>query len=259
MTKSGYTCVRLIFCWLNVLLWITGCGILGVGIWLRVAYEGYTSLLPQYALLSADSLAIAVGSIMFILAFFGCCGSWFQNRCMLITYFSLVVFMFVVEFMMGSIAFVFRNHLAHTLKEELIDGMRYHYNVTTSGPNSLVAIWDHLQTEFHCCGVHNYENWYMIQAWPTERWVPDSCCLPAVEFSSFASDHCGRSGNPDLWYSIGCSEKISMWFIKRLIVIGISGLVVAFIQLFGLISSMILFCSVKHKRSSHTYKSYDTN
>jgi len=29
------------------------------------------------------------------------------------------------------------------------------------------------------------------------------------------------------------------------------------LQLFGLISSMLLFCTVRHKRTSHTYKSYD--
>ncbi|XP_025835238.1 tetraspanin-9-like, partial [Agrilus planipennis] len=99
---------------------MTGCGILGVGIWLRVAYEGYATLLPQYAMLSADILAIVVGIIACILSFCACCGSWMQSRFMLIT--------------------------------------------------------------FHCCGVQNYEDWYMIDAWPTKKWVPDSCCVPAVKF-----------------------------------------------------------------------------
>ena len=33
--------------------------------------------------------------------------------------------------------------------------------------------------------------------------------------------------------------------------------VMLILQLFGLISSMLLFCTVRHKRTSHTYKSYD--
>ncbi|XP_017775922.1 PREDICTED: tetraspanin-9 [Nicrophorus vespilloides] len=259
MTKSGYTCVRHIFCWLNVILWITGCGILGVGIWLRISYEGYTNLLPQYALLSADSLAIVVGAIGVVLAFFGCCGSWFQSRCMLITYFALVVFIFMSEFLMGSVAFVFREGIGHVLKEELTNGLKHHYNITAHGPNSLVTIWDHLQSEFHCCGIRDYVDWYLIDAWPDQKWVPDSCCLPGAEHSVFAGDHCGQSGNQDLWYAKGCSDQIHMWFMQRLHIIGIVGLVVAFIQLFGLICSMLLFCTVKHKRTSHSYKSYDTN
>lgn len=259
MTKSGYTCVRCTFCWMNVILWVTGCGILGVGIWLRISYEGYTSLLPQYAFLSADSLAIGIGGIAFVLAFFGYCGSWFQSRWMLVTYFALVVFMFMAEFLIGSVAFVFREGIGHVLKEELTYGLKHHYNITAHGPNSLVSIWDHLQSEFHCCGVRDYVDWYLIDSWPNDKFVPESCCLPGAKFAEAAGKHCGQSMQPDLWYSKGCSDQIHRWFLERLHIIGIVGLVVAFIQLFGLICSMLLFCTVKHKRAAHSYKSYDTN
>lgn len=71
-----------------------------------------------------------------------------------------------------------------------------------------------------------------------------------------------------------------MWFVQRLHIVGTVVLVIGFLQvgmanlflgklrsyahfplfiirqLFGLISSMLLFCTVKHKRSSKTYKSY---
>jgi hypothetical protein len=67
------------------LLQLSGCALLGAGLWLRLAYNGYAALLPQYSMLSADSLCIAVGVTMFVVAFFGCCGAWFQNRCMLVT------------------------------------------------------------------------------------------------------------------------------------------------------------------------------
>lgn len=110
----------------------------------------------------------------------------------------------------------------------------------------------------------------MIDAWPTKQWVPDTCCIPA----SFAED-CGKSGNADIFYSNGCYHQIHMWFVQRLHIVGVVGLVVAFIQvsyqllkysfdyfffqLFGLISSMLLFCTVRHKRNSRTYKSYQTH
>jgi tetraspanin-9 len=65
-------------------LQLSGCGLLGAGLWLRLAYEGYTALLPQQSVLSADNLLIGIGVAMFVVAFFGCCGSWFQSRCMLV-------------------------------------------------------------------------------------------------------------------------------------------------------------------------------
>lgn len=251
MGRSGYTCVRHLFCSLNVFIWIVSCGILGVGIWLRLSYANHTALLPQFSVLSADSLIIASGAIMFIVAFFGCCGSWFQSRCMLITYFSLVIFMFLVEFLFATLAFVFRENLNYAVKEELKAGIDLHYNGTPA--NNLENLWSHIHTEFHCCGVNGYEDWYDINAWPGKNYVPNSCCLP-----QYINDtDCGMSGNQDKWYHTGCSGQIQMWFVERLHIVGVVGLVLAFIQLFGLISSMLLFCTVRHRRTSHTYKSYD--
>lgn len=75
--------------------------------WLRLAYQGeYVTLLPDHAALSADSvsdcrncfpiagdeqvifylfqLLLTAGVMGFVITFFGCCGSWFQSKCLLI-------------------------------------------------------------------------------------------------------------------------------------------------------------------------------
>ena len=49
---------------------------------------------------------------------------------------------------------------------------------------------------------------------------------------------CGQStgtieldgANPDKWHSKGCFEKVSMWFVERLHLVGAVGLVIAFLQ-----------------------------
>lgn len=55
--------------------------------------------------------------------------------------------MFVFEFLLGSLAFVYRKGLGHQLELELKDGLKRHYNKTETVPNSLVTVWDHLQSE----------------------------------------------------------------------------------------------------------------
>jgi len=65
-----------------------------------------------------------------------------------------------------------------------------------------------------------------------------------------------RSENPSLWWDKGCAHSLQSWFTGQLNVVGAVGLGIAFVQLFGLITSMLLFCTVKHKRASDTYKSY---
>lgn len=251
MARSGYTCIRRVFCWLNISLWLTGFGVLFVALWLRFVFEGYISLLPQYALLSADSILLITGGVTLVLAFLGCCGSWFQNRCLLLTYFSCIILLFEIEIFLAVIAFVFRQFLGETLINELKNGIKHHYNISAVGSNGLVDIWDQVQIDLKCCGVINAADWYHIDAWPSETWVPDSCCVSREE-------HCGKHFTAEL-FSRGCADQIHMWFIERLYIIGIIGLIVAFIQLFGLISSMLLFCTVKRRRNSESYTPFVPN
>lgn len=97
----------------------------------------------------------------------------------------------------------------------------------------------------HCCGVSSYEDWYDIGSWPGERWVPDSCCRPVMNNETFSmliegsgddlaqaigDVSCGKSMNPTLWWSRGCTEVFQMWLVQRLHVVGTVGLVIAFLQ-----------------------------
>ncbi|XP_076327330.1 tetraspanin-9-like isoform X1 [Tachypleus tridentatus] len=244
MGRSGYTCVRHTLCCLNLIFWIIGCGILGVGIWLHLAYGGFASLLPSYRALSADSLCIAAGVITFLVGFLGCCGSWFESKCLLITYFVIVVLVFLLEFTAGTLGFAYRKHVGETLQEELKAGIVDKY--TKNNQNGLKNIWDDIHLKFDCCGVKEYKDWYKISAWPNKELVPQSCCLP--EF--IKNSTCGTTGAIYMWHQQGCYMKIHMWLMERLYIIGIVCMVFAFIQLFGLISAMLLICMVEEKKNS---------
>lgn len=74
---------------------ICGSCFLGLGLWLKLSYEGYASLLPENAGLSADCILITFGVLSLIISFFGCCGSWFQSRCLLIMVNILEIFFFL--------------------------------------------------------------------------------------------------------------------------------------------------------------------
>lgn len=80
--------------------------------------------------------------------------------------------------------------------------------------------------------------------------MPDSCCRPQynesfglVEGSGYempASINCAKSHNPALWWSHGCLDAIQMWMVHRLHVVGVVGLVIAFIQVNN--GKMVAWC-----------------
>jgi len=253
MSGSGYTCVRYVFCYINVLLWLSGCGILGIGLWLKLesAQEKYGNLLSHSSSMGLDIVLIVIGASMVTITFFACCGSWFQNRCMLITYFSLVILMFLIEFAFATCIFVYREDITFTLKEGLLEGIEKDFE-----DPGVKEMWTTVQTELECCGVNSFEDWYNISSWPDKKMVPSSCCQ--AKYRNSTRD-CGGEGKQDLWFQDGCSDKLQMWLVNQLHIVGIIGLIISFKQLFGLISAMLLFCTVRHKRAKgHIYKAYGT-
>lgn len=79
---------------------------------------------------------------------------------------------------------------------EMKYGIEKHYNASDRGSiiaPSVAVIYDQLQTELQCCGIHTYEDWYDISSWPGERWVPKSCCKSKVADTGY-QDGSGDDG-----------------------------------------------------------------
>jgi CD63 antigen len=66
------------------LLQVTGLILIIVGAVTLGLYENYNHLLDE-SFFSPPALLIAVGVIVFIVSFFGCCGAVKENHCMILT------------------------------------------------------------------------------------------------------------------------------------------------------------------------------
>lgn len=63
---------------------ITGIVLLSIGLVIHGVYRQYQHFLDN-SFFSVPSLLVAVGSIIFIIAFLGCCGAIRESYCMIIT------------------------------------------------------------------------------------------------------------------------------------------------------------------------------
>ncbi|RMC00223.1 hypothetical protein DUI87_22828 [Hirundo rustica rustica] len=103
----------------------------------------------------------------------------------------------------------------------------------TDGNIGLTNAWSIIQTDFRCCGVSNYTDWFEV--YNTTR-VPDSCCL---EFS----ENCGLH-SPGTWWKAPCYETVKVWLQENLLAVGIFGLCTAMVQILGLTFAMTMYCQV---------------
>ncbi|XP_076471513.1 tetraspanin-4-like isoform X2 [Babylonia areolata] len=248
--KKSFVCVKYVFFGFNIFIWLLGCGVLSLGLWLQVNRSPHMEVLTSHAFLSASVLCITAGTIVLFVGFMGCCGAFYENQCMLIGYFILGMLIFTLEIGAGVLGFMHREELRSMIEKDLYSSIRWHYKPLRVGeeegvqqqadPEEWSLVMDALQVELKCCGVHNYSDWFQISAWPQERRVPDSCCKQPQE-------GCGRL-EPRFWFEWGCMSEIDYWFVKNMYILGVMGITIAVVQILGMVAALVLFSYIRNHK-----------
>ncbi|XP_035642438.1 tetraspanin-4-like isoform X1 [Oncorhynchus keta] len=212
----------------NLLFWLGGCGILGVGVWLSVTQGNFATLSSSLPSLSAANLLIAVGTIIMVIGCLGCVGAVKESRPLLLSFFILLLLIFFLEILSIMLFFVYQDQIDHYAQRDLKRGLQL---FGTEGNVGLTNAWMIVQTDFRCCGVTNHTDWFEV--YNASR-VPDSCCL---EYS----DNCGLV-NPGTWWTAPCYERVKDWIQQNLVALWIFALCTALTQILGLVFSMTMFC-----------------
>uniref|UniRef100_T1I7E1 Uncharacterized protein n=1 Tax=Rhodnius prolixus TaxID=13249 RepID=T1I7E1_RHOPR len=154
-------------------------------------------------------------------------------------YMFLLLLIFLVELMIGILAYVYRNQLEVDLKYNLDNTFIQKYGISLSETLSI----DKMQQEYKCCGATSFENWDKSR-WRKEsnttNLVPDSCCK-TIDFG------CGQRNHPrvDCTVIVGCVHKFTEELKQQLVIIFAVGLGFSVIQIFGMVLSCFLYFKLK--------------
>lgn len=206
MGSSGMTCVKYLMFFFNLLIFLAGAALLGVGIWVAVSGDTFKQVVSNDPLIfNAVYIIIAVGAALFLIGFLGCCGAVNENRCLLGTFFALVLILFLLQIVGAVLAIVLRTQAENAARETMVA------NNTD---------WDAFQQAFKCCGIDGPSDWS-----PS---APASCCPD--------NKPCPKE---DL-FTTGCKETIAAMFW---VVAGIA-LGILVIELLAMIFSCCLYRSI---------------
>lgn len=214
----------------NLLFWLGGCGILGVGIWLAATQGNFATLSSSFPSLSAANLLMVTGTFVMAIGFVGCVGAIKEHKCLLLTFFVLLLLVFLLEATVTILFYAYTEQIDRYAQRDLKKGLHLY---GTPGNVGLTNAWSIIQTDFRCCGVSNYTDWFEVY---NATRVPDSCCL---EFS----ESCGLHA-PGTWWKAPCYETVKVWLQENLLAVGVFGLCTALVQILGLTFAMTMYCQV---------------
>ncbi|XP_067880769.1 CD63 antigen [Heterodontus francisci] len=226
--EGGMKCVKYLLFIFNFLFWISGIALIVVGILVQTKLNG-TLHITDVAASGAPIVIIIVGVIINFVAFFGCCGAWKENYCMVTTFAVLLILIFLVEIAAAIAGYIFKDQIRSVFEKSFNETMS-NYNQSANAVNI-----NNLQKQFHCCGSKQFSDWF--EQFTTQR-VPDSCCRKPVP-------GCGRNTTIANIYHEGCVNVINDWLKDNIVIVAGVALGIALFQLLGIIFACVLMKGIR--------------
>ena len=226
MKTCSESCVKYTVFTFNLLFAAAGLLIICLGVFLNVKSQDFITFLDN-TFINIPILFIVLGAVIFIIAFFACCGACSERSWMLYFFSVLMIVVLLTQFGSSIAAFVMKSQLSDTMLGNMYSSITV-YNESTGAKES----WDFLQQHLHCCGVNNSTDWWnegnvinlnkrkksiwitmvpiiCIYYWKLYFWgldTPSSCCSDQQSPCSDDSE--------DL-YSDGCYQVMKEVFINN--------------------------------------------
>lgn len=175
-------------------------------------YEGY---------LGAPVAIIVLGVFVFVLAFLGCCGAIRESYHMIMAFSILLTVILICELGAAIAAYVYRSKIEHALKTAATNSIAKYGNDT-----EVNKLWDDIQSNLHCCGANSTADFTVP--------IPPSCCENKPPTCDAAHA-----------YKIGCIDALLQKFKEKIVYVGVTGIVICFIEVVGIIFGCCLAQSIK--------------
>uniref|UniRef100_A0A9L0J3D1 Tetraspanin n=1 Tax=Equus asinus TaxID=9793 RepID=A0A9L0J3D1_EQUAS len=201
-------------------------------VWRKVLTSGDSDANPYVAV----NILIAVGAVIMVLGFLGCCGAMKESRCMLLLFFIGLLLILLLQVAAGILGAAFKSQTQRILNETLYDNVKLLSTADESGKSFQEALSE-FQEEFKCCGLVNG-----AADWGSNFQQHYKSC----ECTDTSGSSCTTYDNKSV-YKQPCISLIKDLVAKHiLVVIGIAfGLAV--IEILGLVFSMVLYCQIGNK------------
>ncbi|XP_012542660.1 23 kDa integral membrane protein [Monomorium pharaonis] len=214
----------------NFIFVLCGLAILVVGVLVQVGNKHYSKELDDITSnLTVPSITlIVIGSIIFIIAFLGCCGAIRESHCMVVTFACLLLTILIIQVAIAIYVFVAAGNVGEiNFEKEYRKNVFDRYNDGQEQKDLVNTIQEGLQ----CCGVNSPNDFEAI----LHTHIPGSCCGKREDSCTIIDS-----------YKTGCVSALKDFFKYGLTVLGGIAIGIAAAELIGIVFALCLANSIKN-------------
>lgn len=243
----------------NLFFFMLGGVLLAFGLWILFDKSSFVSTLgiTTFSMKIWSYFFSGVGTFTMMMGFLGCLGALKQLKWMLGFYFFLLILLFAAQITLGVLVYT-QLGMIKTKVGEYMEQNIEHYGGPDMQPDVTESL-DVIQQQLRCCGWKSSAEWkenIVIKknsSSSSGSLYPCSCTNNTIDYSSEEMNVTrippeGHSPPSSLFckadpyevWSKGCMDVLVTWLKDNLIHIILVCLVIAVIELFGMILSMFL-------------------
>lgn len=170
MSSTRIRIMKLTLMSFNFIIWILGCVITLIGLWVHYKGFKYLDIDPDTNQIFSPYMGIytiVIGMTLALIGLLACCCTFTGNTICLYLFAAFMSVMLVLELSLAMTAFAYRGKLKDIFRNSLKNSMQT-YDVYLDSKEAV----DDIHSTLHCCGIESYEDWQQLFHKP----VPDSCC-----------------------------------------------------------------------------------
>nr|XP_033772876.1 tetraspanin-1 [Geotrypetes seraphini] len=234
-----FTFIKVMMILFNLAIFLGGGTLLGVGIWVSV---DSSSFLKIFGALSSSAMQfvnvgyflIAIGAILVVLGFLGCCGAQKESKCLLITFFSIILIIFIAEVAAAVVALVYTSMAETLLQTLVVPVLKEDYG----NKQDVTQIWNSTMGELKCCGFNNFSDFNnSFYSKQNNGAYPKYCCNTTVVSSCTWSE--AFESNVQ-----GCFTQLIATLKQNAAVVGGVAAGICALELAAMVVSMYLYCHI---------------
>ncbi|VVC88766.1 23 kDa integral membrane protein-like [Leptidea sinapis] len=209
----GEFLVKYILFFANLFFALAGIALIGLGVAVQLQVSEVVNVIEGNFQV-APITAMVVGSIVFIIAFFGCCGAIRESNCMLVTYSLFMIILMLIKVTLAVLIFVNLSDYTEGISQWL-----------TNAFNKDRTAFQEIERTFKCCGPQGAMSYLNVV-------LPETCCegSPCTVLNAYPS----------------CSSTVEDFFQTFGVAIGSVAIVVAALELVAVVFAL---CLANHARN----------
>jgi len=206
----------------NLICAVAGIALIVVGSLPLFKLEDIRDAFPDNEPATVPIIVLTLGSVIFIISFFGCCGAIRESQCMVSTYAFFLLVLVVGQIVLAVFAFLYTSDLGTAAQ----NGFQKLWD-NRSDPGTAEAI-NGIQKALQCCGSNGPLSWL-----PSN--VPPSCCAEGTSLCLPTNAH-----------QTGCRDKLYNFVTSSGELIAWVAVVFAAFELVGVVFACCLANSIRN-------------